>query len=654
MKTRDKLAALRTRMAEAGLDGWLVPSTDPHQSEYVPEFWKRRAWLSGFTGSAGDLLVRRDQAGLWTDGRYFLQAERELRGSGIKLFRQGDPGVPTLHAHLASTLPRGSVLGADPQTLSLAESRRLEAALKTPGAELRLVEENLVDAIWTDRPPAPAGPIVVHPARFAGETTASKLRRLRKKLKEKQADAHVLVSLDAIAWLCNLRGEDVPYLPVFISYALVTEREAELFVHEGKAGPAVARALGRLVRLRPYEEFGPALEALAARGGRVWIDEAASSRWIADRLRGSDLLAEPSPVTVMKAKKNATEVAGMKAAHARDGAAMVRWLRWLETEAPTGGLTESSAAQRLEEFRSAGEHFRGLSFDAISGYAGNGAVIHYRVTPETDTPLRPEGIYLIDSGGQYLDGTTDITRTVLLGRTATREQKERFTRVLQGHIALARARFPEGTLGVRLDVLARGALWEAGLDYNHGTGHGVGAYLSVHEGPQNIGTRPGGLPLEAGNILSNEPGFYVEGAYGIRVENLILVVEDAEFSTPARKWLRFETITLCPIDRRLIEPALLAPEERRWLDDYHREVLRTLRPQLEAADAAWLRRACAPLDGAGERGGAGRKAAAHAARRTGAGKAKSGARRGPKPGGKRGSGTSRRAGGGRQARRAAR
>ncbi|MDM7915535.1 MAG: aminopeptidase P family N-terminal domain-containing protein, partial [Candidatus Eisenbacteria bacterium] len=315
---------------------------------------------------------------------------------------------------LAAALRRDQVLGVDPQTVSVAEARRLEGALKTPGATLRLLEENLVDRIWTDRPAIPDGPVVVHPARFAGESVASKLRRLRKKLKERQADAHVLTSLDAIAWLYNLRGRDVSYLPVFIAYALVTAGGAELFLHEGKAGSAVARALGSLVRIRPYEAFGPALRELAARGGRVWFDEATSSRWIADLLQGCDLLAEPTPVGPMKAKKNPAEVAGMRAAHERDGAAMVRWLHWLEGEVPKGALTEISAADRLERFRAEGEHFRGLSFDAISGYAGHGAIIHYRVTPETDVPIRPEGIYLIDSGGQYLDGTTDITRTVLV------------------------------------------------------------------------------------------------------------------------------------------------------------------------------------------------------------------------------------------------
>jgi Xaa-Pro aminopeptidase len=595
VKTREKLEALRARMAEHGLTAYLVPSTDAHQSEYVPEFWRRRAWLSGFTGSAGECLVLRDQAGLWTDGRYFLQAERELRGSGIRLFRMGNPGVPTLHEFLARTLNRDDVLGADPRTLSVAEAKRLEGALKNPGASLRLLEENLVDAIWTDRPAPPPGPLVAHPVRFAGETVASKLRRLRKEMAVKRAHAHVLTSLDAVAWLYNLRGSDVAYMPVFLAYALVTADDAQLFVPMEKVTPAVSRALGKLVRVRPYEEFGAALGELAASGGRVWVDEGTCSRWLIDRLRGCDLLAEASPVALLKARKNETEIAGMRAAHVRDGVALVRFLSWLERELPKGGLTEISAADRLEAFRAEGENFRGLSFDTISGYAAHGAIIHYSVTAETDVPLRAEGIYLLDSGGQYADGTTDCTRTVLVGRAATREQKDRFTRVLRGHIALARARFPQGTSGIRLDTLARMALWEAGLDYNHGTGHGVGAYLGVHEGPQYIGTRAVTPPLEPGNILSNEPGFYVDGSYGLRIENLILVVEDKEFTRPERRWLRFETLTLCPIDTRLVEARLLAAAERKWLDDYHRSVWKTLSPHLDAAEKAWLRRACAPL-----------------------------------------------------------
>ena len=595
MKTRDKIAALRRLMAERGLAAYLVPSTDPHQSEYVPECWRRRAWASGFNGSAGDLLVTARQAGLWTDGRYFLQAEGQLDGSGVKLFRMGDPGVPTLHAYLAKILKDGDQLGIDPATVSAAEARRLEAAVNVVHARIRFLEENLVDAIWSDRPQRPGRSIVNHPRKFAGETVASKLKVVRAAMAERKVTALVIPVLDQIAWLYNIRGGDVQYNPVAIGYALVTTKEAFLFAGADTVSPEVEKALAPSVRVRPYELFGDALRALAAEKSRTWIDEGTASRWTADLLAGCELVTEASPVLLPRARKNPVEIAGMKAAHVRDGVAMVRFLRWLEQEVPLGTVTELYAADKVDAFRADGQQFRGPSFDTISGYLGDGAIIHYRVTTETDQALKPEGIYLIDSGGQYLDGTTDITRTVLLGKKATREQKESFTRVLRGHIALARVAFPAGTRGPRLDTLARIPLWDAGLDYNHGTGHGVGAYLGVHEGPQSIGTREANAVLEPGNILSNEPGYYEPGAYGIRIENLILVTEDSVRTRPGKLWLRFETITLCPIDTRLVEPKLLSADEKKWLNEYHAVVRKVLSPQLDAPERRWLAQATAPV-----------------------------------------------------------
>lgn len=595
MKTRDKIAALRRLMADRGLAAYLVPSTDPHQSEYVPECWRRRSWASGFTGSAGDLLVTAREAGLWTDGRYFLQAEGQLRGSGIKLFRMGDPGVPTLYAYLAKNLKEGELLGVDPSTVTVAEARRLEAAVKVGHAQVRFLEENLVDAAWSDRPPAPGRPIIAHPRKFAGETVAAKLKVVRAAMAERKVAALVIPVLDQVAWLYNIRGGDVQYNPVAISYALVTTKEAFLFAGADTVSPEVEKALAPSVRVRPYELFRDALRALAAEKSRTWFDEGATSRWIADLLAGCELVTEASPVLLARARKNTVEIAGMKAAHVRDGVAMVRFLHWLEQEVRQGTVTELYAANKVDEFRADGELFRGPSFDSISGYMGDGAIIHYRVTTETDRALKPEGIYLIDSGGQYLDGTTDITRTVLLGKKATKEQKERFTRVLRGHIGLARVAFPAGTRGPRLDTLARIPMWEAGLDYNHGTGHGVGAYLGVHEGPQSIGTRDANAVLEPGNILSNEPGYYEPGAYGIRIENLILVTEDPVRTRPGKPWFRFETITLCPIDTRLVEPKLLSAEEKKWLNDYHAAVRKTLSPHLDAPQRRWLAQATAPV-----------------------------------------------------------
>ncbi len=595
MKTKENLNALRARMRKLGLTAYLIPSTDPHQSEYLPECWMRRPWFSGFTGSAGDVVVTLQEAGLWTDGRYFLQAENELRGSGIKLFRMGEPKVPKLQDYLAATLRKGEAVGVDPRLISAERAADLEKALTPSGGRLAYPEENLVDELWKDRPAVSTEPVLEHPVRFAGETVSSKLRRLRAEMRSRRVQAHVLNNLDAIAWLFNIRGRDIAYNPLVISYAIVDEKSAGLFVHAGKVPAGLEKKLSRNVTIRPYDEFAGAMRKLAGGKPRVWLDSSVASRWMRDLLEGCEILPDRSPVMMMKARKNDTEIAGMKAAHLRDGAAMVRFLHWLEREVAGGKVTELSAAEALEAFRAEGEHFVGPSFDTISGYAGNGAVIHYRVTGKTNLLLKPQGIYLTDSGGQYLDGTTDITRTVLLGGKATKDQKDQFTRVLKGNIALASARFPSGIAGYRLDTLARQPLWEAGLDYNHGTGHGVGAHLGVHEGPQNIGTRWAEAGLEPGNILSNEPGYYVNGEYGMRIENLILVRELPKHGRDGRSFLGFETITLCPIDRRLIEPKLLSSVELDWINAYHRRVQRSLTPLLGTAERTWLRAACAAL-----------------------------------------------------------
>jgi Xaa-Pro aminopeptidase len=596
MKVKERVQALRERMKQHGVEAYLVPSSDPHQSEYVPECWQRRPWMSGFTGSAGDLLVTRDMAGLWTDGRYFLQADEELRGSGIRLVRSGQPGVPTLNEFLTRNLGAGQSLGVDPRTISIRRARELESALGKSKATLRPIDQNLVDEIWLDRPSLPKEEVQSLSLEFAGESTASKLKHLRQEMKENKVDAHVLSALDAIAWLFNIRGRDVMYNPVVLAYAIVTPDEATLFIDPEKVPPAVRKSLGAKIQLRPYEGFESALEALAAARGRVWLEEQSASAWIAQKLEGSDLVTDLSPVTLMKSRKNPVEMEGMRAAHVRDGAAVARFLCWLDRAIGKEELTEISAAKRLEAFRQEGEHFQGLSFRTISGFGPHGAIIHYSVTPKSDVPMRPEGLYLLDSGAQYLDGTTDITRTVLLGKRATAEQKDRFTRVLKGHIALARARFPQGVGGGRLDALARTALWEVGLDYNHGTGHGVGSFLNVHEGPRSIGQgRDTGIPIEPGNIFSNEPGYYKAGEYGIRIENLVLTRENGVVGENGQPYLEFETLTMCPIDTRLVELKLLTPAERAWLNQYHRVVEKKLAPHMDKTERAWLKKACAPI-----------------------------------------------------------
>jgi Xaa-Pro aminopeptidase len=596
LSVKKRVEALRAKMREHNVQAYLIPSSDPHQSEYVPQCWQRRPWISGFTGSVGDVLITRRDAGLWVDGRYFLQAAAELKGSGIQLFKLGQPGVPSVNEFLEKNLKTGEVLGIDPQTVSIRRGREIEHAVHAAGGTLKSVSENLVDAIWTDRPELPADEVMALSTRFAGESVSAKLGRVRKEMKARSVDAHFISALDGVAWLLNLRGRDVPFNPVLISYVLVTANSAVLFINRRKVPAAVARGLAKQVEFRPYEDVAIALQDLGRAKKRVWVEDTSVTRWAADALSGADLVSETSPVTLMKARKNPVEIEGMRQSHIRDGAAMCRFLCWLEGAVGSGKITEISAADRLEQFRRAGEHFQGLSFNTISGYADHGAIIHYSVSPQTDVPLKAAGLYLIDSGGQYLDGTTDITRTVLLGKKASAEQKDRFTRVLQGHIRLARVRFPQGVTGGRLDVLARLALWDVGLDYNHGTGHGVGSFLNVHEGPRTISSaKDTGLPIEPGNIFSNEPGYYKPGGYGIRLENLVLVKQNGVAGENGLPYLEFETLTLCPIDTRLVDIRLMDDDERSWLNGYHKTVFGKLSPLLEAQDRAWLKRACSPV-----------------------------------------------------------
>lgn len=590
-----KLTALRTLMKHHRIHAYLIPSSDPHQSEYVPECWRRRAFLTGFTGSTGDALVTLKTAGLWTDSRYYLQAERELRGSGFTLFKWGSADVPSWQDWAARNLRRGEILGFDPQLITHKEYTNLEKALGEGGIRLKPVTVNLVDKIWKEKPAPPSEPITILAEKYSGESVRSKLDRLRRKIAAEGAAAHILSQFDAVAWLFNIRGSDVQYNPVAIAYAVITAKDALLFIAREQVGEKVKAALKKKVRFRDYNEFPGELRRLASAKRRIWLDEASVSRWIVNSLQGAKLIFKPSPVALHKAVKNATEIRGAKQAHRRDGAAMVKFLYWLEKSVPKGGVTELSAAQRLEAFRSRQSRFRGPSFSTISAYRSHGAIVHYSVSPETDIPLKRAGIYLVDSGGQYLDATTDITRTVALGRP-TAEQRDRFTRVLKGMIALSAISFPRGTTGPQLDVLARRALWEKGLNYGHGTGHGIGSYLNVHEGPQGISPARGfGVGLEPGMILSNEPAYYKEGEYGIRIENLVLVIKDTIRSTAESPFYSFETLTLCPIDLRLVKRELLTAEEIRWLNSYHRRVRKELTPRLDRAEAAWLKNVTRPI-----------------------------------------------------------
>ena len=595
-EVKQRLSRLRAQMKRYKLDAYFIPSTDPHQSEYVPPCWQRRVWISGFTGSAGDVVVTTKKAGLWTDGRYHLQASQQLSGSTIKLFKAGNIGVPTVPQWLEKTLKKGQVLGVDPRVLSRGMAAELDKAAQAAGARLKLVDKNLVDTIWSERPSRSKAPMEVLPRRLTGLSAGEKLTELRKAMKQKRVKAHVLSALDAIAWLFNIRSADVDHNPVAIAYAIVTPKKATLYTDLDKVTPTVkARLKG--VRFADYGEAAAGLAALKKKKARVWLDGGTVNMWVVNALKGCDLSFDPSPVFAAKARKNATEVKGIKAALRRDGVAMVRFLAWLDRAVGNEELTEFTIMGKLEAFRAEGENFRGTSFTTIAGYNQNGAIIHYEATEDTAAALQPEGMLLVDSGGQYTDGTTDITRTVWLGGEPTDEQKDRYTRVLRGHINLARCRFPAGTVGKQLDTFARAPLWETGLNYNHGTGHGVGHFLNVHEGPQSLSpVRCTGWALEPGNLMSNEPGFYQEGGYGIRIENLVLVVKDDELSSDeAGDWLRFDTLTLCPIDTRLVDRKLLTPDEKRWLNAYHATVRDALSDGLDPAAARWLRSATKKL-----------------------------------------------------------
>ncbi len=594
MNTRQKVTALRQLMKKHGLDMYFVPSADPHQSEYLPENWKFRSWLSGFTGSAGELLVGIRKAALWTDGRYFLQAGMQLEGSGITMMKLGVSGTPDMATWAISQLKKGQTLGMDPTVVSVEAAADFENRLLPHGIKVKFLTRNLVQELWTDRPEASLAPLAIHPVKYSGESTASKLKRVRAHMKTVGAKAHVLGALDQIAWLLNIRSKDIMYTPVATSYVVVTDRGCTLYVDDRKVTKVVTKALKGKAAIKSYSAVWADLKTLGSRKGmKVWIDAGATNRRVVDSLGKADLHYAASPITAMKAVKNPVQIEGFVEAHRRDGVAMVRFLRWLEKAVPKGGVTEISASDQLHAFRAEGENFMDLSFDSISGYGANGAIIHYSATPETDTKLKPRGIYLIDSGGQYPEGTTDITRTVALGNT-TRREIECFTRVLMGTIDCTITPFPEGTTGQRQEMFARRALWMIGEDYAHGTGHGVGQYLGVHEGPhslKNIVTPP----LVEGNILSIEPGHYEAGKFGIRIENLAFVVRDEKLSRKGRTWFTFHPVTLCPIDRRLIDKKLLTKDQLAWLNAYHTRVYRELAPRLDKDHKVWLKKATRPL-----------------------------------------------------------
>jgi Xaa-Pro aminopeptidase len=591
-----RLAALRKELKRRRLDGFVVPLADAHQGEYLAARDRRLAWLTGFTGSAGVAVVLAKRAAIFVDGRYTLQAEAEVDGALYSRHHLIDEPPQTW---LESNLRSGQQLGYDSWLHTVDGRAKLQAGCDTVGATLVACEENPVDAIWDNQPPAPIAPVVPHEERFAGVASTRKRRAVARELAAQRADAALLSAPDSIAWLLNVRGGDVACSPLPQSFVLLhADGRVDWFVDPRKATPALLSHLGNEAALRPLAELSAALDVEAQAKRAVLLDSAGAPAWLFDRLErgGAKLVKGFDPCAKPKACKNTAELNGARAAHRRDGAALVRFLHWLHEAAPAGGLSELKAAAHLAALRAGGEHYRGPSFETISGAGPNGAIVHYRVTPESNRKLETGSLYLVDSGGQYLDGTTDVTRTVAIGAPSA-EHKERFTRVLKGHIALETARFPRGTTGNQLDTLARQFLWQVGLDYDHGTGHGVGSYLNVHEGPQRISKLPSKAALEPGMIVSNEPGYYEAGAYGIRIENLVTVIEIAGDETTERPLLGFETLTMAPIDRALVESGMLGDAELAWLNGYHATVCERLGPLLEGTPAArWLEAATAPLD----------------------------------------------------------
>ena len=591
--TADRVARLRTVLARRRLDGYIVPRTDEHQGEYIPADAERLCWLTGFSGSAGTAIVTTNQAALFVDGRYTVQARGEVDSGQIDVVAMA---TQKAEDWLVETLAEKSKIGFDPKLFTVAQIERLQHRLGEKQIVLKPVRSNLIDDLWgKDRPLPPDGAILPHPIRYAGEPAAEKISVIADELKAGGDDAVVLTSRESIAWLTNLRGSDVAHTPVFSAFVIVHQKaKTELFVDTAKLTREAREEISAKVKITAYEKFWERLKALKEMGKSVRVDPNTASYEIVRLLGGAKrVVRHPDPCVEPRSIKNPVEISGARAAQERDGTAVVRFLAWLDENAGDGTIDEITAATQLEAFRQETNKLKEISFDTISGSGPNGAIVHYRVNSKTNRMLRPGELFLIDSGAQYCDGTTDITRTLAIGKPSE-EMRRCFTLVLKGHIAIATARFPKGTRGRDLDPFARRALWQAGYDYDHGTGHGVGSYLSVHEGPVSI-SRMGAAFLKPGMIISNEPGCYREGHYGIRIENLVLVNELETPEDGDREMMSFETLTLAPIARRLIKKGLLSGEERDWIDSYHARVAETLQPLLDKATKAWLKKACAPL-----------------------------------------------------------
>ncbi len=592
---KERLNQLRKLMAEKEIDAYLIPSGDYHGSEYVGEYFRLRAYMSGFKGSAGTLLVTDGWAGLWTDGRYFIQAAKELAGSGIELMKMGEPDVPTVEEYLAEQIREGGCLGFDGRVVSVSEVREMEKALKKK--QIRFYgAEDLAGSLWTDRPQMPKEPAFFLKEQYSGKSVAEKLKELRETMEEKEADYHILTALDEIAWLFNMRGNDIRCTPVALAYAVIGREQAWLYVHEEILNDELRQQLDAVnVSIRPYDGLIGDVEALKGKG-KVLIDPYRLNDAIYEKLDPEQTIEEQNPCLLKKAVKNPVEMENARLAHLKDGAAMAKFLCWVKTNVGKIPMTEVSAEQYVDQCRAEQEGFLEQSFDTISAYGSNGAMCHYKATEENCATVEPKGFLLVDSGGQYMEGTTDITRTIAVG-PVTDEERLHYTLVLKGMIGLARAKFLNGVRGIGLDYLAREPLWQRGLDYNHGTGHGVGHLLSVHESPNSFRWKwqPGleSAVLEEGMITSDEPGYYEENSHGIRTENLLLCVKDEK--NQYGQFMRFETLTMVPIDLEPADLSLLTEEEIQWINDYHQEVYEKISPRVTEDVAQWLKEATKPV-----------------------------------------------------------
>ena len=589
----ERVGRLRSWMKENGFTAFVFPSSDPHNSEYVADHWKSREWISGFSGSAGTAVVTLEHAALWTDSRYFIAAEKELNGTGFQLMKLRVEGTPSVSEWLASELStyEKAVVGLDGNVNSFAEVAAMEQELATKGNITVRTDADPMAELWTDRPVIPDNMVSLHPLEYSGESTSSKVSRIRKHLLECCADGLLVTALDEIAWVLNLRGSDVHCNPVFVSYLLISPENITLYINNVKLPDDVkAYLMSEHIDVQAYESVVEGLRLYA--GKSLLVDMSSTNYSLATAVPFEKVCSGVSPIASMKAVKNKVEQDGFRAAMLRDGVAVVKFLAWLKSAVEAGGQTEISLNKRLTALRAEQPKFKGISFDTIVGYEAHGAVVHYEATPETDIPVQPHGLVLIDSGAQYLDGTTDITRTIALGELSE-EQRRVYTLVLKGHIQLDRCCFPAGACGTQIDALARAPMWREGYNYMHGTGHGVGSYLNVHEGPHQIRMEWRPAPLQAGMTVTNEPGIYLEGKFGVRIENTLLIVP-AE-STAYGDFLKFETLTLAPIDTAPIVLEMLSTEEREWLNNYHHRVYESLSPYLEGNEKEWLRKATLPI-----------------------------------------------------------